>query len=393
MIDLLFPIVLLEAVLGGGGRTFAAGPISLRMVLFAVSVAAWIAIMLASPRRRDGVGLAVLLIVAFVAGLTPGLLVDLERGTSIKTMGMELQPLLFWFIAPLFAMGMQDVPSVRRAAAILLYGGTAVALLTLLAMLGLRLGLVNFGALYVWASNSNELFFRTNSSFFYKGHFYVGIALIFCIVLLPRWWKSILAVTALSVALSLTRGLYLAIVVAAVLSFLSGRRSFAVIATGLAGIGVAVFYGDTILNLLYDPNRLISSQTRSRDLTYFLVTFDYDTLLFGDGTGILLNGRKSIENSYVWALWRFGAAGLLFWLLPLFLTARFFFTIPRISEYHKLASAFFFGMIMLYVLTFTNPFINNSIGMTYALCAVFALRRLSLSAANTDPVATAATAA
>lgn len=380
MIELLFPAVLTEAVLGGGGRTFAIGPISLRMLLFAVSVMTWVAMMLVSTRRREGVGLAALLIVAFVVGLTPGLLVDIERGTSLTTIGTELQPLLFWLIAPLFAMALQDVASVRRAANILLYGGVAVGAITLLIMLGLQIGAIGFGRFYAWASDTNELFFRTRASFFYKGHFYVGISLIFCLILLPRWWKTMLAITALSIGLSLTRGLYLAVVVAAVLSFISARRSFAVIAIGLVGIGIAVFYGDTLLNLLYDPNRLISSQTRTRDLTYFLLTFDYDTLLFGDGTGVLLNGRHSIENSYIWAVWRFGIAGLLFWLTPLFLSVRYFLSIRRESEVYQLASAFFFGIIMLYVLTFTNPFINNSIGMAYALCAVFALRRLSLNA-------------
>lgn len=380
MIDLLFPTVLGEVVLGGGGRTFAIGPISLRMGLFAVSVITWITIMLTSPRRRDGVGLAALLIAAFFASLTPGLLVDLERGTSLKTMGAELQPLLFWLIAPLFAMALQDVSAVRRAANILMYGGVTVGAVTLLIMLGLQLGAVNFGRLYAWASDTNELFFRTRTSFFYKGHFYVGIGFIFCLVLLPRWWKTMLAITALSIGLSLTRGLYLAIVVATVLSFVSARRSFAMIAIGLAGVAVAVFYGDALLNLLYDPNRLISSQTRARDFTYFMVTFDYDTLLFGDGTGILLNGRRSVENSYLWSIWRFGIGGLLFCLIPLILTTRYFLSISRNSEVYQLASAFYFGMIMLYILTFTNPFINNSIGMAYALCAVFALRRLSLNA-------------
>lgn len=380
MIELLFPAVLTEAVFGGGGRTFAIGPISLRMVLFAVSVSTWIAIMLVSTRRRDGVGLAALLIIAFIVGLTPGLLVDVERGTSFTTMATELQPLLFWMIAPLFAMALQDVASVRRAANILLYGGVAVGTVTLLIMLGLQFGTIGFGRFYAWASDTNEFFFRTRASFFYKGHFYVGIAFIFCLVLLPRWWKTMLAIVTLSIGLSLTRGLYLAIVVAAALSFVSARRSFAVIAAGLMGIAIAVIYGDTLLNLLYDPNRLISAQTRTRDLTYFMLTFDYDTLLFGDGTGVLLNGRHSIENSYIWAMWRFGIAGLLFWLTPLFLSVRYFVSISRDSELYQLASAFFFGMVMLYVLTLTNPFINNSIGMTYALCAVFALRRLSLDA-------------
>ena len=50
------------------------------------------------------------------------------------------------------------------------------------------------------------------------------------------------------------------------------------------------------------------------------------------------------------------------------------------SPIYRLASAYFFGTVMLYILTAFNPFINNSIGLMYLLCAIFSLRRLSRDA-------------
>lgn len=383
MIETLFPIALGELVLGGGGRTFSIGPISLRMLLFAACVVASLVVALTSTRQRDGLGTAVLLVLGFFASLLPGLLVDAENGTTISTIALELQPLLFWLMAPFVAMAMQDVKTIEKAASIILYGGLAVAVVTSALMAGLYVGAVNFGRLYLWADATDELFFRSRTNFFYKGHFFVGVALVFCIILTPRWWKSIAVVLGLSLILSLTRGLYLAVLIAIAMSFLSARRSFAVIVTIVIATTVVIVYGQVLINLIFDPNRLISSQARSRDFAYFLATFDYKTLIFGDGTGVLLNGRRNIENSFIWMVWRFGICGLLFWFTPLFLVTRDFMKIPYGSDHHRIASAFFFGTVMLYVVTAFNPFVNNSIGLSYLLCAVFALRRLGRDAAAT----------
>lgn len=377
MIETLFVLVLGEGVLGGGGRTFSVGPVSLRMLLFAASVLASFIVALTSTRQRDGLGTAALLVFAFFASLLPGLLIDAANGTTISTIALELQPLLFWLMAPFFAMAIQDVRTAEKAANIILYGGLLVALVTSALMLGLYVGAVNFGRIYLWADVTDELFFRSRTNFFYKGHFFVGTALVFCIVLTPRWWKTMAVVLGLSLILSLTRGLYLAVVIAIAMSFLSARRSFAVIVTIVIATTMVILYEQVLINLIFDPSRLISSQARSQDVAYFLATFDYKTLIFGDGVGPLLNGRRNIENSFIWAIWRFGILGLLFSLTPLFLATRYFLKIPYGSDNHRLASAFFFGMVMLYVVTAFNPFVNNSIGLIYLLCAIFALRRMS----------------
>ncbi|WP_307089761.1 hypothetical protein [Sphingomonas faeni] len=358
------------------------------MLLFAACLVASLSVSLTSPRQRDGLNVAAFLVLAFFASLVPGLLVDASNGTSLSVIGLELQPLLFWLSAPFFAMALQDAKTVEKAGNILLFGGLAVAAVTSLLMVGLYAGFVSFGAIYLWGDATNELFFRGPLTFFYKGHFFVGIALVFCVILAPRRWKAMATILAFSLVLSVTRGLYLAVVLAIVFSFFAGRRPIAIVLTLVAAILIVGLYGETIINLIFDPSRAASGETRSRDFSYFLATFTSRTLLFGDGTGTLLNNRHNIENSYVWAIWRFGIVGLSFWLLPLFISAKYFFKVPYESEYRKLASAFFFGVVMLYVVTAFNPFVNNSIGLTYLLCAIFSLRRLSLAVVD-RPILTA----
>jgi len=380
MMETLFSIALAELVLGGGGRTFSIGDISLRMLLFAATLGASVIGMISSTGRRDGLATANLLVLGFLISLLPGLLVDASWGTPIRIIVAGVQPLLFWLTAPFFALALQDVRIVQRGARILLFGGVVVAALTAFLTIGLYAGFVGFGSLYAWANETEEMFFRGTTNFFYKGHFFVGVALVFCVVMTPRWWKSMAAILMLSLALSLTRGLYVAVVIALALSFLSQRRHIYIIAAVSVAVVIAVFYSQFIIDLIFDPTRASSSQIRSRDITYFISIFDYQTLLFGDGFGKLLNGRTSVENSYLWLLWRFGFIGLSFTIIPLFMSVRYYFSIPRDNPLHTLASAYFFGMIMLYILTAFNPFINNSIGIMFLLCSLFSLRRLSRTA-------------
>jgi len=231
--------------------------------------------------------------------------------------------------------------------------------------------------LYVWANQTEEIFFRGTTNFFYKGHFFVGVSLVFCVVMAPKWWKSIAAILVLSLALSLTRGLFVAVAIALSLSFLSQRRHIYIYMAIVASVIITVFYGHYIVDFLFDPSRISSSETRSRDLSYVIAKFDYNTLLFGEGFGVPLNGRDSVENSYLWVLWRFGILGLSFMFLPLIMCLRYYLSVSKDSDYHKLAAAYFFGLVMLYILTAFNPFINNSIGLMYLFCALFSLRRLS----------------
>ena len=380
MIETLFFVMLTEVVLGGGGRTFAFGPITLRMLLFAACLLTWMAATLSSTKRRDGQGLAILLVVSFFASLIPGLLVDAANGTDIKTIALELQPLLFWLLAPFIAMALQDEGAVRRSATIILYGGLAVAVVTMAIMFGLQNGFVDFGRFYIWSTNSGEIFFRSPSNFFYKGDFYIGVSAIFCVSLREKAWKIICIILLASVVMSLTRGLYLAVMFGMVLSLISTRRSLSLLLVLIAGTVFLILYGNVLVDFVFDPSRRISYQGRISDLTYFLETFDYKTLLFGEGTGTLLHGRQEVENSFVWSIWRFGVINLLFWMMPLVIAVNYFRKIPYADESYRLAVAFFCGLIMLYVLTNTNPFINNSIGLIFAICAIFSLRRLSIIA-------------
>ena len=69
-----------------------------------------------------------------------------------------------------------------------------------------------------------------------------------------------------------------------------------------------------------------------------------------------------------------GLVALLFWLLPIGIGLYYFLEVSRNSAAYSLACAFFFGMVFVYVQTVSNPYLNNPIGLSFVMMAIFSLR-------------------
>ena len=100
-------------------------------------------------------------------------------------------------------------------------------------------------------------------------------------------------------------------------------------------------------------------------------------MLIGQGLGVPISERVNVENTFLWALWKLGLPGVLFWLSPLLLCLIYYRRISRGNGALPLASAFVFGTVLVYVQTLSNPYLNNPIGLSYVLVSLFALRTLA----------------
>jgi hypothetical protein len=106
--------------------------------------------------------------------------------------------------------------------------------------------------------------------------------------------------------------------------------------------------------------------------------------LIGDGFGSYINDRLNIENTYLWVLWKTGILGLIFWLMP-FVLSTFYYQQIRFGRHdYELASALYYSLVLVYIQTATNPFLNNPIGLSFVLIALFSLRTLAKTAALSD---------
>jgi hypothetical protein len=378
VLALLFSLTLLELFLGGGGRWTAYGPISLRMVLFVVCLAVgWLAVLF--PKRRyDGMPLAFGLVGAYLVIHLSGLIAGATTGTDTPILFTELQHSLYWLAAPFFACTLSLNAYIQRTATLVQLAGFLLALAYIALVICLTTGVLSLATFFAILPDNGEVISRGTGLLFYKGDLYLGIALVFLVSLRSRYWRPKALFMVVALILTLTRGFILSTSVA-ILMLLALQRRRAAFVVGLLIVAIAaafVWFYFPSLNEGLSSNRVLSNQQRLDDMDFMWSNTSLKTVFFGEGLGSLIDDRVNIENTFLWALWKLGLAGLAFWLMPLVLCMSYFAAIPNGRE-NRLASAFLCGTILVYAQTLTNPYLNNPIGLSFVLISVFSLRTIA----------------
>jgi hypothetical protein len=374
----LFAISLFELLLGGGGHVTAAGPLTLRMVLFAGCLAATLISLFFPRRRADGVLFAMALVLAYLIIHVGGLLVGAINGGDTVAMFTQFQQSLFWLAAPFFALMIQTEKDVDSCARIVQIAGATLACAYLTILLALLTGLVNLGSVRSLLANSGEVVFRSGEFFIYKGFLYLGVAIIFFVGIRGKYWAPLALVTGLALVGTLTRGFLLSTSLSLLLMLVVQRRWRTVVPALVLSAAGAFFVWEYLPSLDTSQSEAqgTSSDHRIQDMTYLANHTTIKTLVIGEGYGSQINGRGMIENTFLWVLWCFGIVGLMFWTMPLALCVYYFSKIPD-AYLHPVANAYMFGTVLVYLQTATNPYLNNPIGLSYVLLALFSLRVLS----------------
>lgn len=380
IVEWLYTLAVLELFLGGGGRLIEIGPITARMLLFGACLGCTALLVLSGRVRGNGFLLACLLLLGFAVSHLPALIFGLMNGGPIRDIFLDVSPLLYWLMVPFFAIVLRSEEMIERTANLIKFSSVVLAVFYILSVFGLAFNLIDFPDFYQRLDSTGEFFFRGENLFFYKGFLYLGIGVIFFLALGGRLWRLFMALLVAALILTLTRGLILSTAIATVLLLwrMGRRQALAVAFLCIAFAAFSVWvYLPTLSRTDLLEQRAISNSIRFGDLAFMLGNFDLKTILLGEGFGAFINGRLSIENSYLTIWWKIGALALAFWMLPLALSWYYFSSMKRNSPQYRLAMAFFFGVILVYVQTATNPYLNNPIGLSFVIMAVFSLRKLS----------------
>jgi hypothetical protein len=117
-------------------------------------------------------------------------------------------------------------------------------------------------------------------------------------------------------------------------------------------------------------NQLVEWTDMLRDFSWF-------EHLAGKGFGNGLVSRPvHMEFMYAEIYYKQGILGIAFWLGLFLLCTRYFLKI-RGSNNEQLAIPFILSAAVIYMQSFTNPFLINSIGMTVVILSLVALRLLA----------------
>jgi hypothetical protein len=353
------------------------------MVLFVVCLAATLVAILFPRRRADGVLLAMLLVLIYLLVHVAGLVVGAIQNTDASEMQPEFQQSLFWLAAPFFALMIQSEEDVRRYTKLLQGAGIAMASGYLLVLAGLISGLISTSLVRAVLSRGGETSFRSGEFFIYKGFLYLGISIVFFVAIRGKYWAMLATLVSVAMALTFTRG-FIVSTSAGVLLMLCVQGRWRVVAPAMVLAGATAFliwvYLPSVDSSLL-ANRGQSTNQRLEDMNYMLYHIRANTFLFGEGYGSLINNRFNIENTFMWALWKLGTIGLIFWMIPLFLSIYYYTKIPN-PRSNPLANAYLFGTVAVYVQSATNPLLSNPIGLSFAMLSIFSLRVLSRGQQN-----------
>lgn len=369
--------VAFEVFIGGGGRLFEFGPVTLRMTLFAVAVLLSLLALLTielDEASRLAWALTALAGVFIAASTARGL----ANEATVNNVLLDVRQLLYFAICPFFAIAIQTVDDVIMIARIVKTVSIILALSYLVLWAALGLGLLDFQLWYDRMNGTEEFFFRGELFFFYKGFFYLCIGVIFHLSEPRRLSLAIAALLFTALLLTLTRGFLIFTSVAALAMVASrNRRVLVLLAPLVLGSLVAAFFLLPNTDPLIASQRLESNLVRLDDTSFYLDHVAPLTFMLGEGFGIPLNDRLNVENTYMWLIYKQGIFGLLFWFIPLLIICIDYRRARHTLENRQIADAFFFSASFLFLQTATNPFLNNSIGMAFLFMTMFSMRVLA----------------
>jgi hypothetical protein len=404
----LLATVLLEATLGGNGYLILMGDTRLRVLLFSICLV-WTLLRLTviGPVKvpRELVWLSVFYVGLLFADAALGY----YRGNRPEAILAELKPLSYFPMLFFFIVTIQKRQDATLVASILVAGGTLLAVLYLMILASMRLGLVEEVAVWQFFHVSDEFIFRGYPiiGFLYKGAFYVVIAAIFLLFDPFKYSKILAAVTIVATAMTLTRGLALALIVSVVVGVVLGREWRRL---PMFAVQVALLVSVVLIAARYDTNYVVSpsptvsdnpggvkpSQNippmapqeqesfirptdsgRIADIKWFIGDFDWSMALVGRGLGTPFREptRERIELNYIEVFYKQGIWGLAVWLAIFAYTFRSYLRTPRVTR--KFGLAFFLSSLFVFVANATNPFLPGSIGMAPVFVALASLLVLS----------------
>jgi hypothetical protein len=371
---LLF-LIIAEAVLMGTGRLLQIGPITVRMILFALGLLSTIIQLLYGRKIKDSSWLILLFFVSItIIGALHGMIVGYDGDEILN----ELKPVSNFFLLPFFELSIDSWQRIKIAENALLISVGILVFLYCIYFTLLTAGIISpfelrFVLIGLYSSDANDFWFAPESGwFFYQGFVYLVLGALLSFSRPSIWMKfgGVLAVATL--LFSGNRGVLATSVVACVVYvFLFARK----ISTKIGALSVAAIMVVFLAYIQSTSNALQTTKSENDQIRQDTASEVWErvtpTSFFGGhGLGRGVPTRPTnMENTYLNVLHTQGMIGLTFWgaFLGLFFIR---FLKVRNSLMRPQARAFFIASLAIFGESVADPYINSPIGMNIVLLAL-----------------------
>lgn len=394
----LLLIILLELILGGGGRFTVIGPVSLRMILFGAAIS-YSVFRIWQGHKIDlqYVRLVLLFITVTAFSMLIGFLSDASHSLIFE----DVKPLSFFLILPFFALTVNDKVILNKISKLIIYSALFLSITYLLVLVLVNTHIIPFKTFYKLTAPTEEIFYRGELAFFYKGFVFLCIGVIFVYFVKPKYYVVLASIMIVAIILTFTRGFIFALLLTAftylALNYVSLRLRLTVLPILLICTIVIVYKGNDIYAGLsriihktelkqgftrdFDPDKLLgnrdfSNNERKKQLDQVLERTTLSSSILGHGFGIGVPVRPvHMEISYLEIFHKQGVLGLLFWGMVFIMLTKYYSQAVKKNE--TLSHAYYFGSLFIFFQSMTNQYFNNPIGMSFILLALVSLNTIS----------------
>jgi len=371
VINIFLFIVISEICLMGGGRLVDIGPLSLRMLLFLL--AQLYAITVLFKKKLDIQSITLLLY--FIASLLLSAVIGIFNGADLSMVLNDIKPLSY-FLMLLFFRAIIDsqqkvmlvIKTIKLCSVVLMVG-------YFILLLVIYFGLIDFKLFYERISETGEVFFRPGVGFFFKGFLFLCIGFLFYLFDGNKTSKIVAVLLLLAIVLTFTRGLILATMSCLIIYLLFfARKNIKTLLNIIILTVLVILLTPWFLTQLGDKTesnlpRIIAFEQVNDAMTSF-------SILAGHGLGIGVAEREDhMEASFLEIFHKQGVLGLLFWFFIFALIMKSYSEI-QIKENKDIALPFVLSIVLIYIQTATNPYLNNPIGMSMVLITLSVLKIL-----------------
>ena len=317
---------------------------------------------------------ATIVMLSFLTLVSLGISIGLIAGAGADAIVEDIKPLIYMSCLIFLELTICSEWHLRLVLSIIKACSLVIAVLYIALIGSLLIGFFSFSSLYAMLSNrgADDFMFRGDQgAFFYKGSIYLAVGMI--LFAFERGWRSIAAISILGVALLATgtRGFFLGVGIVMLAHLALSRRSlvrkicyFSV--TALSAVLVWFWFATLAVD------RSDSDFQRIDTIHQVLERISPASLFVGHGFGVGVPEKPvHMEVAYLEIFHKQGLVGLTWWggLLALFWVR--YRRAKRIGNPH--AQSLFLCGLFVGVVSSTNPFINNPIGMLICLVAITGL--------------------
>lgn len=383
LIKILFILTLVELFIGGGGRVFEIAGTTLRILLFTINI------LLASLLYvyRSYIPRYTLIFVFIVLGsLGFYSLLGLLNGASPAMIGEDIKPLSYLFSIIFFSYYIDRPSRVELVISLVKKSSILMAIGYITIQLLFWVGKISFLPFYEYVhttvSPSDFIFRGTEGLFFYKGFLYMVVGLIFWLHTKSSRFRAIpVLIITIAMILTGTRGFILIFILLYALFY--GIPLLLRLNVKMLILAAVVFFGSLyFFDTTEIGNKALSDSIRIQQIIQVLERINPGSFFIGHGFGIGVPVREvHFEIAYLEIFHKQGVIGLVLWALLLVYLYKAY-TVGRNAP--DIRKAFLLSFLFVVLLSVTNPFLNNPIGISLFMIGLASLKVLNKKEKQTD---------